>query len=295
MTNARHETDQARALAADVGPAGRTQSETQPSHDGTDREWTHLHDDSGFRALLAEATADPAVEGLILTGSMAAGTGTPWSDYDVRLIVRDDASEEVVQRYADAMYPLVDLVILTHSEFAVYARWASPEAWDRPTFTHAQVLLDHSGTIQPLVDAKGRLPADQQAAFAAAMLDAFINGVYRALKCQRKGNTLCTRLEATEAVSYALHVLFAWEGRLKPYPGWLEYELQATPSTTLPLASNELLCWLTRIVAEGDVAALQALFATILEVAQERGHDDVIVSWGEAIAWMQASTTQRAG
>ena len=57
-----------------------------------------MSDDSGFRALLAQATADPAVEGLILTGSMAAGTGMPWSDYDVRLIVRDDARGDIVQR-----------------------------------------------------------------------------------------------------------------------------------------------------------------------------------------------------
>ena len=157
---------------------------------------------------------------------MATGAGTPWSDYDVRLIVRDDASEEAFQRYADASFPLVDLSVLTLSEFEDYAAWGSPEAWDRPTFTHAQVLLDRPGTIQALVTEKGRLPADQQETFAAAMLDAFINGVYRALKCQRKGNTLCVRLEATEAVSYALHVLFAWEGRLKPYPVWLEYDLR---------------------------------------------------------------------
>ena len=50
-----------------------------------------MHDDAGFRKLVVQATADPDVEGLILTGLMAVGTGTPWSDYDVRLIVWDDA------------------------------------------------------------------------------------------------------------------------------------------------------------------------------------------------------------
>jgi hypothetical protein len=243
--------------------------------------------------LLAQATADPAVEGLILTGSMAAGTGTPWSDYDVRLIVRDDASADVVARYTDVAFPLVDLSVMTLSAFAAYAAWSSPEAWDRPTFTHAQVLLDRPGAIRALVDAKGCLPADQQDAFAAAMLDAFINSVYRALKCQRRGNALCVRLEATDAVSHALHVLFAWEGRLKPYPVWLADELQMTPLTTLPLSSDQLLRVLTRIVADGDVTALQDLCAMIVDVAQERGHDDVIASWGEAIAWMRGFTQAR--
>lgn len=217
---------------------------------------------------------------------MAAGTGTPWSDFDVRLIVRDDAREEIIQRYTETTFPLVDLGVLTLSEFAAYAAWGSPEAWDRPTFAHARVLFDRPGTIQSLVTEKGRLPAEQQAAFAAAMLDAFVNSIYRALKCQRKGNALCVRLEAAEAVSYALHVLFAWEGRLKPYPVWLEHELQRAPLSTLPLTSDELLSWLTRIVEDGDIAALQRLFTLVLDLADQHGHGDVIASWGGDIAWM---------
>jgi hypothetical protein len=44
-----------------------------------------------------------------------------------------------------------------------------------------------------------------------AALDAFINSVYRALKCTRKGNSLCARLEASEAVQHALAVIYALE------------------------------------------------------------------------------------
>jgi hypothetical protein len=110
---------------------------------------------------------------------------------------------------ADQVAPQVDLGILRLSELVTYAKWGSPEGWDRLTSTHTQVLLDRAGTIQALVYAQGCLPSDQQDAFTAAMLDAFINSVYRALKCRRKGHTLCVRLEANEAVSSALHVLFA--------------------------------------------------------------------------------------
>lgn len=120
------------------------------------------------------------------------------------------------------------------------------------------------------------------------MLDAFINGVYRALKCQRRSNTLCVRLEAAEAVSYALHVLFAWEGRLKPYPVWLAYDLRTEPLTTLPMTSEELLALLGLIVMEGDVFALQGLFTMILSIAEERGHGDVIDSWGKDVAWIHS-------
>ena len=246
-----------------------------------------LHD-AGFRALLAQATADPAVEGLVLTGSMAAGTGTTFSDFDVRLIVRDDAGEDVVQRYTRTSFPQVDLGIMTLSEFAAYAAWGSPTAWDRPTFAHAQVLLDRPGTIQDLVTEKGLLPAEQQGPFAAATLDAFINSVYRALKCKRKHMDLCVRLEATEAVSYALHLLFAWEGRLKPYPVWLEHDLLMTPLTTCTLTSEELLAVLERVVTHGDIAALQHLLSVMLDVAEARGHGDVVAGWGDNVGWMGA-------
>lgn len=226
---------------------------------------------------------------------MAAGIGKPWSDYDVRLIVQDDASASVVQYYADAVFPLVDLSVLTLSDFAAYAAWGSPEAWDRPTFTHARVLLDRSGFIQALVADKGRLPPDRQEGFVASMLDAFINSVYRTLKCQRRDDTLCVRLEASEAVTYALHLLFAWEGRLKPYPAWLTYDLDAAPLTTLPVSSETLLRLLTDIMTDGDTAALQELFAMILGLAHERGHRDIIASWGEDIVWMRSFAQSSSG
>ena len=219
---------------------------------------------------------------------MAAGIGTPWSDFDVRLIVRDDASEEIIQRYTEATFPFVDLGVLTLSEFAAHAAWGSPEAWDRQSFTHARVLLDRPNIIQALVVEKGQLPADQQEPFAIAMLDAFINSVYRALKCRRKHLSLCVGLEASEAVIYALHVLFAWEGRLKPYPVWLEHDLQTAPLTTLPLTSEELLSLIGRIVTHGDIAALQELLAGILDSAEARGYSDVIATWGEDVAWMRS-------
>ena len=247
-----------------------------------------MHDAAGLNALIAQATADPTVAGLILTGSMATGTGRSWSDYDVRLIVQDDADEDAIQHYAQAAFPMVDLSIMRLSAFAAYAAWGTPDAWDRYTFTHAQVLLDRPGSIRALVEEKGRLPPDQQSAFAAAMLDAFVNNVYRALKCQRRDNLLCVRLEASEAVTHALHLLFAWDGRLKPYPVWLEHDLETAPLSSLPLSGDDLLCLLTRIVADGDVAAMQDLFTMIVRASAERGHGDIVAAWGEDVGWIRS-------
>jgi hypothetical protein len=53
--------------------------------------------------------------------------------------------------------------------------------------------------------------------------------------------------------------------------------------TTLPLSSDDLLRLLTHIIVDGDVGALQELFTMILPVSHERGHGDVLASWGKDI------------
>ncbi len=242
--------------------------------------------DEGFEALLRQARADPDVLGIVLTGSHAQGLATPWSDYDVKVILRDEAAAGTENRYPAEAFPNVDLRVMLLREFADYAGWVSPFAWDRYSFAHAQVLEDRTGVISASVAEKGRIPAEHQSSFIRAALDAFINSVYRALKCTRKGNTLCARLEASEAVQHALAVIFALEGRIRPYPGSLEHELRAYPLQTFPMSGDELLRLIAAIVEGGDTAALRRLFSAVLDRTRQAGHGDVIDSWGNDIAWM---------
>src|ERR687897_1746548 len=165
--------------------------------------------DEGFEALLRQAQADPDVLGVVLTGSHAQGLATPGSDYDVRVILRDEAGAGAQTRYPAEGFPNVDLRVMPLREFLAYAGWETPFAWDRYSFAHARVLEDRTGVISASVAEKGRIPAEHQSSFVRAALDAFINSVYRALKCARKENMLCTRLEASEAVQHALAVIFA--------------------------------------------------------------------------------------
>ena len=244
---------------------------------------------AGFAALLERARADPDVLGMILSGSHALGLATPHSDYDVRLIVRDEAGEAAAARYPMDAFPNVDLRMMTLSEFGPYAAWDTPFAWDRYSFAHAQVLVDRTGEIGLLVADKGRLAAEQQAAFARGALDAFINSVYRSLKCTRKGNPLCARLEASEAIQHGLAVIFALEGRLRPYPVALAHELRAYPLQTFSLSGDELLELIGAVVERGDAGELQRLFSAILAHARENGYGEVIDAWGNDIAWMQPS------
>jgi Nucleotidyltransferase domain len=244
----------------------------------------------GFEALLRQARTDPDVLGVVLTGSHAQGLATPWSDYDVRLILRDKAEDGTPTRYQEAAYPNVDLRVMSLRDFAAYAGWDTPFAWDRYSFAHAQVLADRTGIVSVLVEEKGRIAAEHQFPYVRAALDAFINSVYRALKCTRKGNTLCARLEVSEAVQHGLSVIFAFESRIRPYPVALAHELRAYPLQTFPMTGDDLLHLIAAIVERGDVIALQHLFSGVLDQARSRGHGDVIDSWGNDIAWMQTTS-----
>lgn len=244
----------------------------------------------GFERYLRTARADPAVLGIVLTASQAMGLGTEHSDYDARTILRDDAAPEDLERYGETAFPGVDAGGGTLSEFMTWAEWGTEFAWDRYAFAHAQVLHDPTGVVTPLVRAKGRIPPEHRQSFASGALDAFINSVYRSLKCARKRNLLCARIEAAEAVQFGLTVLFALEGRVRPYPTYLDYELHQHPLETLPITGGELLEVIATIVMGGEVAALQRLFAIVLEQARTGGHGDVIDSWGDRIAWMAAWT-----
>jgi hypothetical protein len=239
-----------------------------------------------FKQYLRVARADPAVLGVILTGSQAMGLGTEYSDYDARTILRYDATDEDLLRYGETSFPGVDAGGCRLSDFLTWAEWGTESAWDRYAFAHAQVLHDPTGVISPLVRAKEGIAPDHLQSYVRGALDAFINSVYRSLKCARKRHALCARIEAVEAVQHGLAVLFARAGRIRPYPTYLDYELRQHPLETLPLPSDELLALIDAIVMRGEIAALQRLFTVVLDQARADGHGDVIDDWGDGIAWL---------
>jgi hypothetical protein len=87
-------------------------------------------------------------------------------------------------------------------------------------------------------------------------------------------------------VQHALAVIFALEGRIRPYPNSLEHELRTYPLQTFPLPGDDLLRLIATTVEDGDTAALRRLFSEVLDRTRQAGHGDVIDSWGDDIAWM---------
>ncbi len=243
--------------------------------------------DAAFAGLLADAQASPDVLGFWLGGSRGKGRITDHSDYDVGLVVTD--GRQGAWRARLAAMDSFDAQVFDHAGFAAYAAWGGPQAWDRYSFAHVRALIDRTGDIQALIDAKATIPADQVPSFTDAALDLFANQLYRACKCLRDGDPLASRLEAAQAPEAFLDALFALAGgRLRPYPKYLAWELREWPLAGAPWGADELLALLDAALGPTPIPALQAMLAGLEPMARSAGHGDVLDAWDDGLALVTA-------
>src|SRR5215212_8702889 len=247
-----------------------------------------------FQRLLREARDDPQIIGLVLTGSRGKGFGSEASDFDVLLVVHPEALQTYRTKfYDDESWRGFDWWVTSLPELQpVAAAWGEPLAWEilcneRYSFANVSVLLDKTGQVQRLVDEKGGIPEERRFPIVFTALGAYTNSLYRSLKCLSNGNGLGARLEAADAIGHALTVIFALEGRHRPYYGYLARELQARPLVAFPLAADELLATIDIILATADPATQQRLLAIIDALGHQAGCGEVFDEWGAKYAWMQ--------
>jgi hypothetical protein len=212
--------------------------------------------------LVERARADERVVGLFLGGSRGKGANVrPDSDYDVRVV---GAAEDL----ATPRGSHVEVAVMPLERFRDY-----PE-WDRYTLTHTQAVIDKTGEVQSLIDEKGRLSEAEAVERAPAALDAYMNSLYRGL--ERPGG-IGGRLHAAEALGHLLTLLFALEGRVRPFHDYLEWELQNYPldgwSSEDPLG-----------LLGGDQ---RELFRRVEPHVRELGLGEVIDSWEPDVAFMR--------
>jgi hypothetical protein len=251
-------------------------------------------DDERFQRLWHEAREDPAILGLVLTGSRGKGFGSEDSDYDFFLVVRLEDLPAYRARFSEiASDDGLDGWVTTLPELApVAASWEEPLAWEifcneRYSFANVSVLVDKTGQLQQLVDDKGFIPAEHRQRVVRTALGAYTNSLYRSLKCLRSGNQLGARLEAADAIGHALTAIFALEGRHRPYYGYLARELAEYPLSAFPLPADELLAMLDTILDSADAATQQRLLAIVDTLGRQAGCGDAFDEWGDRYAWMQ--------
>jgi hypothetical protein len=219
-----------------------------------------------FEDLVARATADPHVVGLILTGSWARGMANEYSDRDVLVVLESftDAWPEPVVRT-----PELDTI-------PYLLEWLSRPAdrWARWQFRGAQVLLDRTdgAALAELCAAQATLTAEETRDWSRDYLDGYINMIYRAAKNRRDGRLTLARLELMECVSWFLATLFALHGRVRPYNKYLRWEL-----ATHPLGEP----WDAETLPERLADDPASLWPDLERLARERGHGDVIDAWDQ--------------
>jgi predicted nucleotidyltransferase len=247
-----------------------------------------------FQQLLREAQEDLQIIGLVLTGSRGKGFGSDASDFDVLLVVEPEALEAYRTEFYDGRsWEGFDWWVTTLPELEpVATSWGEPLAWEilcneRYSFADVSVLLDKTGQVQRLVEEKGGIPEERRLPIVSTALGAYTNSLYRSLKCLRNGNGLGARLEATDAIGHALTVIFALEGRHRPYYGYLARELEARPLATFPLPADELLAMLSTILESADAGTQQRLLGIIDVLGRQSGCGDVFDEWEADYVWMQ--------
>lgn len=219
---------------------------------------------SAFEDLIARATADPRVRGLVLSGSQARGLGTGHSDHDVFVVV-DEADQWTTSRSTE-----LDEIVYT-----VDGLGDTSLHWQRYAFRGAQVLLDRlGGGIAERVATQATPTAAEATAWARENLDGLVNQLYRAAKSRRDGADLAARLDEMESVGWFFATVFTLHGRLRPYNKYLQWEL-----ATHPLPEPWDAGFPARVAADPP-----AMFADVAALARRCGHGDVLDSWGDDLA-----------
>jgi predicted nucleotidyltransferase len=203
--------------------------------------------------------ADPDIVGVVLSGSAARGMATDRSDVDVYVVRVDGAtaSDEVLRSAA------VDEIPVTLSKLERLAPFGSDGWWHRWSFAWAQVLRDDTGgRVAAAVHGQATLTPEEQDVVLAARLDGTINLVYRALKADRDGRRLERRLDAAESLPWLLDVVFAFNGRVRPYNKYLPWELREHPLAVPEWSARRLLPQLANVL-DGDPTTLREVFAVV--------------------------------
>ena len=246
-----------------------------------------------YETLLKRAQEDAAVLAFWLTGSRGKGRPTEHSDYDIVIVIAEDAYKSFCRElgltgpFHGNWRPGVDLTVATLPGLEAADAWDSAERWMRYSYAHVVALVDKTGAAQPLIDAKACVPADAAPGFIQDSLDHAINQAYRALKCLRDGDPAASRLEAADGVNPFFDAVFALHGgRLRPYYKYLRWELETWPLTQLPTGDAALMDRALAVLGDGGGPALSALLRETAPAFRAAGHGAVYGGWGEQLDWI---------
>jgi hypothetical protein len=235
-----------------------------------------------FEELLEVARSRDEIVGLYVFGSRGRDFMVDErSDWDVCVVLAGrEACEEFDREFSFAHGARVEVVSATlngiRNEQSEHGRYAA---------AHADVVLDKTGgELARVVAEQESLPSGRRDAVVREAFDGYINQTYRSL---RYG----TRLDAVEAVPYALRTIFALENRVRPYNKYLEWELRHHPLEEW--TADELLPLIDRVLT-GEREAQHELFNRLEGPARREGFGDVVDGWEPDVDWLGGNGEYRA-
>jgi hypothetical protein len=234
-----------------------------------------------FEDLLGVARSREEVVGLYVFGSRGREFMVDErSDWDVCVVLADRAAREEFDReFPYAHGAPVEIVTATLDGIR-----GEPSEHGRYAAAHADVVLDKTGGELTLVVAEQEfLPSGTRDAVVREALDDYINQTYRSL---RYG----TRLDAVEAIPYALRTIYALQNRVRPYNKYLEWELRHHPLEGW--TADDLLPLLDRVVT-GEQNAQHELFNLVEGPARDAGFGDVVDGWEPDVEWLRGNAAYR--
>lgn len=229
--------------------------------------------------------------GLVLSGSAARGMATERSDLDIYVVLTDEAARD----RTTTRTPAVDEIPLALSELEDISPFGTEGWWFRWAFAWTPTLLDRTGGRIPEACHRQATLSDSEAEAVLLehdRLDGWVNYAYRALKSDRDHRPLERRLDAAESMPWLLDVVFALEGRVRPYHKYVPWELRTHPLRDWP--ADVLLSLLVRTL-DGDPAAIRETFTRVqagcAAFDSARGHHrtgSMIESWGDELELFRA-------
>jgi nucleotidyltransferase-like protein len=234
-----------------------------------------------FEELLEIARSREEVVGVYVFGSRGRDFMVDErSDWDVCVVLADsEARDTFAREFPSAHGDTLEIIPSTleglRNDSSEHSRYAA---------AHADVVLDKTGgDVTRIVADLESLPSGTRDSVVREALDGYINQAYRSL---RYG----TRLDAVEAIPYALRTIFALEDRVRPYNKYLEWELRHHPLEGWN--ADALLPLLDRVLT-GEPRAQHELFNLIEPVARREGFGEVVDGWEPDVEWLRGQASYR--
>lgn len=244
-------------------------------------------EDRVLSAYIAAVKDDADTLGVLLHGSRASDRAREDSDYDLILIVTQEAYDrasrtgQLHERASLNDGSIADVLYQTPSRIETYV---STPGWYTATYLAARVAFDRTGEIGTML-ARMRSEADRMAhENIATAYDDYLNSFVRSMKSARNGDELGQRLHSAESAFALIRTLFGLESAWPPYHDNLAPTLpdieaaQGWPAGYLAMA-------LSRLVGDADASFQQQLEDRVERLMSSRG---VAHEWGDDLEPLKA-------